>query len=167
MGYLGIEFLRKEQQRRNDLIRLDMNGNDNSQPHSTAPTKSTFEGGKAKTRNKDMEKSRRFQRGAVPFILLTAAPYMLQIIALGNINFFAYTCFEHDIHRAVRLNKLFSHDSYLVAMANDSATPPQGMTITFLFLQKYIRNTNITHGETCSFWPVYGYCCIYQLRDFQ
>mmetsp|Transcript_30627 Transcript_30627/g.46378 ORF Transcript_30627/g.46378 Transcript_30627/m.46378 type:complete len:824 (+) Transcript_30627:25-2496(+) len=125
MGYLGIEFLRKEQQRRNDLIRLDMNVNDDSQPHSTAPTKSAFEGVRAKARNNQMEKARRFQRGAVPFILLTAAPYMLQIIALGNINFFAYTCFEHDIHRAVRLNKLFSHDSYLVAMANDSATPPQ------------------------------------------
>lgn len=128
MGFLGIEFLRKEQQRRNDLIRLDMRNDHESDPHlnGSASTNGTDEVEKmTKTKKKQKEKSRQFQRSSVPFILMTAAPYMFQIIALGNVNFFAYTCFEHDIHRAVRLNKLFSHDSYLLAMANDSATPPQ------------------------------------------
>lgn len=99
MGYLGIDFLRKEQSRRNQLVRMDMLEGENKQ-----------------------QASRRFQKGAAPFILLTAVPYMLQIIIMGNVNRFAFFCFQHDMHRAVRLNNVFENDSHLIAMANDSPT---------------------------------------------
>mmetsp|Transcript_23568 Transcript_23568/g.25998 ORF Transcript_23568/g.25998 Transcript_23568/m.25998 type:complete len:858 (-) Transcript_23568:101-2674(-) len=140
LGFLGIEFLTREQKRRNELIRLDMiNENESSENDTLSTSKSQRTNGvKTETMNgngivekqsatpkKRLNASRRFQRGAAPFILFSAAPYMFQLIAFGNMNFFAYTCFEHDVHRAVRLNQLFDHDSHLVAMANDSATPPQ------------------------------------------
>lgn len=118
MGYLGIDFLRKEQARRNQLVQMDMmqngeqeaNGGDDSNKASSSPAK--------------MEASRRFQKSAAPFILFTAVPYMLQIIALGNVNRFAFLCVQHDLVRAVRLNNVFENDSHLLAMANDSATSP-------------------------------------------
>jgi hypothetical protein len=99
MGYLGIAFLTKEQSRRNQLVRMDMQEDDQKQ-----------------------QASKRFQNGAAPFILLTAVPYMLQIIFMGNVNRFAFFCVQHDLHRAVRLNNVFDNDSHLIAMSNDSAT---------------------------------------------
>ena len=121
MGYLGIEFLKREQKRRNELIRIDMT----SDPDATAPAEN---GPKVSEEIVEKQKSasRRFQRGAGPFILMTAAPYMFQLIAYGNVNMFAFACLQDDIHRAVRLNQLFKNDSHLVAMANDSATSPEG-----------------------------------------
>lgn len=136
MGYLGIEFLKREQQRRNDLVRMDMSSDDDEEEESNTTTNGatttngTTKGEKAplkqSVQEKQLKASSRFQRGAAPFILLTAAPYMFQIIAFGNMNYFAYTCLHDDIHRAVRLNQLFNHDSHLVAMAADSATSPDG-----------------------------------------
>jgi hypothetical protein len=119
---LGIDFLKKEQQRRNQLIRMDMgsSSNDGIAVNGLAePTPSDIQA-------KMMAASRHFQKGAGRFILATAVPYMLQIIAYGNVNYFAYHCVLHDIHRAVRLNELFDHDNNLVAMSNDSATSPGG-----------------------------------------
>ena len=115
LGYLGIDFLKKEQQRRNQLVRMDMD---------TSDTNETT--GKAAEENmaKKSEASRRFQRSAAPFILATAIPYMLQIIFYGNMNFFAFHCLKHDLHRAVRLNELFDHESRLTAVSNNSATSP-------------------------------------------
>lgn len=118
MGYLGIDFLKKEQARRNQLARMDM-------MDDTENTTTTSTNGEEKQKRKQ-EASRRFQRGAAPFILLTAVPYMMQIIIFGNINRFAFLCVQHDLSRAVRLNNLFDHDSNLIAMANDSATSPGG-----------------------------------------
>jgi len=118
MGYLGIDFLRKEQARRNQLARMDMM--DDSAEEEMPATN----GDSTDKQRRKQEASRRFQKGAAPFILLTAVPYMLQIIIFGNINRFAFLCVQHDLSRAVRLNNLFDHDSYLIAMANDSATSP-------------------------------------------
>lgn len=115
LGYLGIGFLRNEQARRNQLVRL---GNDDESEGAKEQTKEDKE--------RQLKASRRFQRGALPFILSAVVPYMVQIIAFGNMNMFAFTCFKDDIHRAVRLNELFDHDSHLVAMANDSAMSPDG-----------------------------------------
>ena len=126
MGYLGIEFLKREQRRRNELVRIDMT----SDPDATCPTEN---GPKASEEviKKQEDASRRFQRGAAPFILMTATPYMFQLIAYGNVNMFAFACVQDDIHRAVRLNQLFKNDSHLVAMANDSATSPEGKSLYF------------------------------------
>jgi hypothetical protein len=71
--------------------------------------------------------AKRFQKSAAPFILFAATPYMLQMIVFGNINFFAYTCFENEVIRAVRLDQVFAHDSHLVALSKDAAaTSPNG-----------------------------------------
>ena len=80
---------------------------------------------------KQKNASRRFQKGAGSFILLTAAPYMFQIIAFGNMNYFAYYCVEHDIQRAVRLNQLFAHESHLLAVSRESTSgTPNGKMCT-------------------------------------
>jgi hypothetical protein len=123
MGYLGIGFLRKEQYRRNQLVRLDVpdkeetlsNGNNTDNGSSATTTATT-----------NLQRSQRFQRGAAPFILLSALPYMLQIIMYGNINKFAFSCFQHDLHRQVRLNQLFDNDNHLLSLALDSPISPEG-----------------------------------------
>lgn len=121
MGYLGIDFLRKEQDRRNQLVRMDVG---------------STEGKKRNGVNRDseamMERARQFQRSAPAFILLTALPYMSQIILYGNVNKFAFMCVLHDLHRTVRLSELFDHDRHLIAMANESPTTPEGMLIMFV-----------------------------------
>lgn len=73
-----------------------------------------------------MQRAQRFQRTAAPFIFFTAVPYMIRVIAYGNLNAFAYACFKDDVHRAVRLYDLFEHDNYLVALAEHSAKAPAG-----------------------------------------
>jgi hypothetical protein len=127
LGYLGIDFLKREQARRNLLVRLDMTTTDKDDDGKASRKENGTDGVSDTTQKKQLEASYRFQKSAPSFILLTAAPYMFQIILFGNMNMFAYTCLQHDIHRAVRLNELFSHDSHLLAMANDSATSPEGM----------------------------------------
>ena len=77
---------------------------------------------KKKVNKKKLASAKKFQRGATPFILLTAIPYMFQIITFGNVNFFAYHCFEHDIKRSVRLKYLFAHDSHVVTLSKDTTT---------------------------------------------
>ena len=152
MGYLGIAFLKQEQERRNQLVRMDMtgidddvddhkihsNGSSSASPatpgmngHSNKASPASLTSSDAATPptkdySRQLRKSRRFQRGAVPFILGAAIPYMFQIIAFGNMNMYAFSCFQHAAHRAVRLSKLFSHDSHLVSMTNDSPMSPDG-----------------------------------------
>eukprot|EP00934_Nitzschia_sp_Nitz4_P006733 Nitzschia sp. Nitz4//scaffold3_size479765//445132//447785//NITZ4_000188-RA/size479765-augustus-gene-1.588-mRNA-1//1//CDS//3329551022//6723//frame0 len=119
IGYLGIDFLKQEQERRNQLVRMDMTLSEEAiePPKTQEPDKRQLE--------QRLQKSRRFQRTAAPFILFTAVPYMVKIIAYGNLNAFAYTCFKDDIHREIRLYDLFEHDSHLVSMAEHSATSPE------------------------------------------
>lgn len=136
IGYLGIDFLKQEQERRNQLVRMDthqdhdvVNGNtkSNSNSNTTGPDQdsNTRKEPSASQLEKRLKQSHRFQKSAIPFILFTAVPYMIKIIAYGNLNAFAYTCFKDDIHRAVRLYDLFEHDNHLVAMAEHSATAPE------------------------------------------
>eukprot|EP00980_Cylindrotheca_fusiformis_P001749 scaffold405_cov132-Cylindrotheca_fusiformis.AAC.1 len=115
IGYLGIAFLKAEQERRNQLVRMDMNETKDRSKDTSANREhaATLQ-----------EKSRKFQASAAPFIFLVAVPYMIQIIAFGNLNAFAYACFKNDVHRAVRLHDLFEHENNLVALANHSAKSP-------------------------------------------
>jgi hypothetical protein len=151
IGYLGIDFLKQEQQRRNELVRMDMigddddddgddngdNGGDGDKTSATKPPQedsgnkeeesSLLSSKERRKMQRKMTKSKRFSRTAAPFILFTAVPYMFKIISIGNINAFAYACFKDDVHRAVRLYDLFDNDNHLVAVANHSAKSPEGM----------------------------------------
>jgi hypothetical protein len=142
IGYLGIDFLKKEQNRRNDLVRMDMDSTtDEDEDEIDKTPSSDNKGTSTKTKNipstekslqqkkkksKMTKKARRFKKTALPFILYTASPYMVEIIAYGNLNAFAFVCFKDDVHRAVRLYDLFDHDNYLVALADHSAKSPAG-----------------------------------------
>lgn len=123
MGYLGIGFLREEQSRRNKLIRLDVadEGDKGSSKGSETNNGSKKDGEKSAV----LERSRRFQRGAAPYIFGAALPYMLQIIIYGNINKFAFSCVQDDLHRTIRFRQVFEHDNHLTAMALDSPTSPE------------------------------------------
>lgn len=120
MGFLGIHFLRKEQDRRNQLVRMDMRAGDSS---------AEDDGSKGKAESTMMKRSNEFRKAAAPYIFLTALPYMFQIIVYGCINKFVFQCLQDDLHRTVRLNELFDHDNHLIAMARDSPTPPEGTYI--------------------------------------
>jgi len=133
MGFLGIEFLRREQHRRNQLVRMDVEGDTSDTPAERAEDQANADASnnekslgddqsrKLKVR---LQRSRRFQRGAAPFILFTAFPYMMQIIFYGGMNKYSFMCVQHDLHRTVRLNELFDHDSHLIATATETATSP-------------------------------------------
>ena len=127
MGYLGINFLRTEQERRNQLLRMDFG--DEPEPAKAPTSDKPHENGVSKHDAKKtailMERSAKYKRMAGPFILFSALPYMLQIILYGNINKFAYTCVQHDIHRNVRLHELFGHDSHLTALSIESSMSPE------------------------------------------
>lgn len=121
MGYLGIHFLTKEQSRRNMLIRLDVHeGNEKS-----ADKKGSTDGDE-KRKTDLTERSRTFQRSAAPFIFKVAFPYMMQIILYGNINKFAFSCVQDEMHRTIRYRQVFEHENHLTAMATDSPTSPEG-----------------------------------------
>lgn len=133
IGYLGIAFLMEEQNRRNQLVRMDMTRGeegDDDTSKAKGPNGVTENNNNTTTKeDRRIQKARKFQRTAGPFILYTAVPYMLKIIGYGNLNAFAFHCFKDDIHRAVRLEGLFEHDSHLVAVAEHSATSPEGKTM--------------------------------------
>jgi hypothetical protein len=131
IGYLGIDFLKAEQQRRNELVRMDMSKYDDEEaddddPSMTKKSVGAEKAAKDKAISSNLKKSRRFQKTAAPFILYTAVPYMFKIIGYGNLNAFAYACFKDDVHKAVRLYDLFDHDNHLVAIAEHSAKAPEG-----------------------------------------
>jgi len=140
IGYLGIDFLTNEQLRKNQLIRMEFNqadaekeqqqqvkGDSNKADGNSSPASSTPNSPPKKithTKNQ-LDAAGKFRRAAVPFIFFTVIPYMIQIIFFGNMNQFAFFCVRDDIHREIRLNGLFEHDSHLVAMASSSATSPE------------------------------------------
>lgn len=133
MGFLGIHFLKKEQQRRNMLVRMDVAGvEDGDEPtDTTAGSNGSAKATDQKTTMTEAGKqsatkaarSRRFQRTAIPFIFRTALPYMLQIIGYGNLNAFCFKCFCHDLHRTVRYHQTLSHDSHWMAMTQTPVSP--------------------------------------------
>lgn len=136
MGFLGIEFLRREQHRRNQLVRMDVEdggengsdtGNDDSKGDLTTTQSANNNTQKLNVR---LQRSRRFQKGVAPFILFTAFPYMAQIVFFGGMNQYAFLCVQHDMHRTIRLNELFDHDNHLIATATQTATSPEGATQT-------------------------------------
>ena len=128
LGHIGIAFLTSEQRRKNMLIRMDVeNPNPNKKKskkndpqqngngeHTTHQTK----------KEKKFDPSRKFRRSAPAFILFTVLPYMFQIILFGNLNKFAFINVQNQIHRSVRIQELFDHDSHLTAIASESATSP-------------------------------------------
>ena len=136
MGFLGIEFLRREQHRRNQLVRMDIDDSHNNKNEtedesrtsngtaSSEPTTTTMTSKEMASR---MRKARRFQKSAGPFILGTALPYMMQLVVFGGMNKYSFICFQHDMHRTIRLHELFDHDSHLLATATESTTSPEGM----------------------------------------
>jgi hypothetical protein len=127
IGYLGIDFLKREQERRNQLVRMD-----------TTDTMTDYIDAKVASNNGDNihqkhqenmnKKAQQFQRTAAPFIFFTAVPYMIKVIGYGNLNAFAFSCFKDDVHRAIRLYDLFDHDNNLVALSHHSAKSPAGKT---------------------------------------
>lgn len=140
MGFLGIHFLTKEQERRNMLVRMDVpgeeeedddndvggsgKGSDNEKTSSVNNNQSASSPtGAQKASTGKMARSRRFQRTAIPFIFRTALPYMLQIIAYGNLNFFCFHCLKHDLHRTVRWHQTLAQDSHWMAMTQTPVSP--------------------------------------------
>lgn len=117
IGYLGIDFLKQEQHRRNELVRMDM---DTSSENESEVTQQKDRDGRK------IKRFTRFQRTAAPFIFFTAVPYMIKVIGYGNLNAFAFVCMKDDVHRSVRLYDLFDHDNHLVALADHSAKAPAG-----------------------------------------
>jgi len=129
IGYLGIDFLKQEQHRRNELVRMDLSRSDGKDKTIGESESSSTTRDKSVERGEDeriLKRSRKFQRTAAPFIFFTAVPYMIKVIGYGNLNAFAFNCMRDDIHRSVRLYNLFEHDNYLVAMADHSAKAPAG-----------------------------------------
>jgi hypothetical protein len=82
LGYIGIAFLMSEQKRKNMLIRMDIDSENNDKRESISNDDNDNIG--AKNANKKYDPSRKFRRSAPNFILLTVLPYMFQIIVLGK-----------------------------------------------------------------------------------
>jgi hypothetical protein len=121
MGFLGIEFLRAEQSRKNALIKIEDDVKKHATEVQSANGRNTNDKNKKKSTDESEEKydaSRKFRKSAGPFIFFFALPYMLQIVLYGGMNMYAFHCFRDDIHRAIRLNDLFANDgSRFVATA--------------------------------------------------
>jgi hypothetical protein len=126
IGYLGIDFLKREQERRNQLVRMDMTDSLSDSNDATVGSQND-DSIHPKHQENMNKKSQQFQRTAAPFIFFTAVPYMIKVIGYGNLNAFAYSCFKDDVHRAIRLYDLFEHDNNLVALSQHSAKAPAGM----------------------------------------
>lgn len=109
MGFLGIDFLRQEQIRRNQLVLLD------------SPTNASSNSSEEK-----QHKAKRFQNSTYPFILFIVLPYMFQLIICGGLNMFSFTCFKDELHRAVRLHALLEHDTHLVSLSTNSTAKTPG-----------------------------------------
>jgi hypothetical protein len=110
MGFLGIDFLRQEQIRRNQLVLID----------------SAVSSGNEKRRMAE-----KFQKGTYPFVLFVVLPYMFQLIVFGGINLFSFTCVKDELHRAVRLHALLDHETNLVSIStNSTAKTPGGKVIS-------------------------------------
>jgi hypothetical protein len=150
IGYLGIDFLKREQERRNQLVRMDMghhsddDDEDDDDQQTKKPTRpKSQERQKLENEQKEkmVKKSQKFQRTAAPFIFFTAVPYMVRVIGYGNLNALAFACFKDDVHRTIRLHDLFDHDNNLVALAEHSAKAPAGMCTKYLVSSRMLRYT--------------------------
>ena len=114
MGYLGIEFLRAEQGRKNQLVKIEEevkkngDGTDSDNAVQMNGTKKKTKSTEKKMKQKDA--SEKFRKSAGPFIFFVALPYMMQIVFYGGMNMYAFHCFRDDIHRAIRLNDLFANN---------------------------------------------------------
>ena len=132
MGHVGIAFLMKEQDRKNMLVRMDVDDNDDDDDDDVVndekeqqKSKNNNKGRKtnnkttttATKQNKIKDASYNFRRTAPTFIFYAVLPYMFQIIFFGNINKYAYIQVRDNIHRTVRIRELFVHDGHLTAMA--------------------------------------------------
>jgi ABC-type multidrug transport system fused ATPase/permease subunit len=132
MGFLGIEFLRKEQHRKNALIKIEdqvkeQKSKDQQDAKYNGKDKKEMNGNKNDKEEEEKDVSKKFRQSAGPFILFVALPYMAQIVFYGAVNMYAYHCFRDDIHRTIRLNDLFENGgSRFVATANASALSPGG-----------------------------------------
>lgn len=133
MGFLGIEFLRAEQSRKNALVKIeeDVKGNqqglDKTINNADKNNGSTKQNGDCKLPTKEQKEpydaSKNFRKGAGPFIFFVALPYMVQIVFYGGLNMYAFHCFRDDIHRTIRLNDLFANDGgRFVATATSKAS---------------------------------------------
>ncbi len=132
MGFLGIEFLRNEQNRKNALIKIEdeakkqkeqgqKDGN-GSKPSSTNSKRSNITKIVAK---EEYDASKKFRQSAGPFIFFVALPYMAQIVFYGAVNMYGYHCFRDDIHRTIRLNDLFDEGGHrFVATSIESTLSP-------------------------------------------
>ena len=134
MGHVGIAFLMKEQDRKNMLVRMDVDDNNDdddddddvvNDEKEQQISKNNNKGRKtnnkttttATKQNKIKDASYNFRRTAPTFIFYAVLPYMFQIIFFGNINKYAYIQVRDNIHRTVRIRELFVHDGHLTAMA--------------------------------------------------
>ncbi len=114
MGYLGIEFLRNEQSRKNALIKIE-----------DEVKKMQNEQNDDEQKEKDKDPSKPFRKSAGPFIIFVALPYMFQIVFFGAVNMYSFHCFRDDIHRTIRLNDLFDDGGHrFVATSNTSKLSP-------------------------------------------
>lgn len=116
MGFLGISFLRAEQERKNALVKIEDDLKKNEDLEVSTDKDTDVKGGKNQLKDKDPSKN--FRKSAGPFIFFVALPYMAQIVCYGGMNMYAFHCFRDDIHRNIRLNDLFDNDgSRFVATA--------------------------------------------------
>jgi len=132
MGFLGIDFLKSEQSRRNELVRMDVEENSSLSNDAKAED------------NSKTARANRFQKGAAPFIFFVAMPYMFQIILLGNMNKFAILCVEHEMNRSVRVNGLFDDPNVLAAVVSESVASPASKFRIVLILIFLIVNAQYT-----------------------
>lgn len=184
IGYLGIDFLKQEQHRRNELVRMDLyrsdenesNSNEKATSQDPKGNKSDVPTTEGKGNQRSMSRSLKFQRTAAPFIFFTAVPYMIKVIGYGNLNAFAFNCMRDDIHRSVRLYNLFEHDNYLVALTEHSAKAPAGTKTVSIRRQRgghccisecsLLMFSNLSRHKKRLCW-LHGYNCLYNVRFVQ
>lgn len=161
LGHIGIAFLTSEQRRKNMLIRMDVDDDDDrNQRGDDDDNEPLMNGGVSRTSidiakkiNIKKQKSQKFRRSAPTFILCSVLPYMFQIILMGNLNKYAFVQVQNQIHRSVRIQELFDHDSHLSALAADGATSPE--------VYAGSMDTVVGTGKCClELLFVVGPCCI-------
>jgi len=134
IGYLGIEFLTNEQNRKNALIRIEdtiKNKKNKKKNKASMSLKGKGKGNNSKNSNNNQkdknenekDASKQFRESAGPFIFFVALPYMAQIVFFGALNMYAFHCFRDDIHRIVRLGDLFDNGGQrFVATASNASS---------------------------------------------
>jgi len=96
LGFLGIAFLRRAQDRMNALLLV----------------------------GEEKLSAKSFSRRAVVYILLTAVPYIFQRTLMENVNTYAFGLFARDIERSMRLESFFpaGKDALLIAVSDSNFT---------------------------------------------